>query len=89
MYWDYDNGKLCLGIARLDAPGTLHHVMIRDLEGKGIFYDNEDRENFLSRVGQLAERTGDRILAWSLMNNHAHLLLFSGARGLWPRLREI
>jgi len=36
--------------ARLDAPGTLHHVMIRGLEGKEIFYDNEDWENFLSRV---------------------------------------
>jgi hypothetical protein len=24
---------------RLDAPGTLHHVMIRGMEGKGIFLD--------------------------------------------------
>ena len=37
--------------ARLDTPGTLHHVMIPVLEGKEIFYDDGDRENFLSRVG--------------------------------------
>ena len=75
--------------ARLDAPGTLHHVMIRGLEGKEIFYDHEDRENFLLRIGQLAKRTGDRILAWSLMNNHAHLLLFSGAAGLSTFMRRL
>jgi len=75
--------------ARLDAPGTLHHVMIRGLEGKEIFCDDEDRENFLSRLGQLAERTADRILAWSLMNNHAHLLLFSGAVGLSTFMRRL
>jgi REP element-mobilizing transposase RayT len=63
--------------------------MIRGLEGKEIFYDSEDRENFLSRIGQLAERTGDRILAWSFMNNHAHLLLFSGAAGLSTFMRRL
>ena len=56
--------------ARLDAPGTLHHVMIRGIEGTKIFDDDVDRENFLFRVGKLVESTGTRILAWALMNNH-------------------
>jgi len=30
--------------ARLDAPRTLHHVMLRGIEGKSIFLDKEDRE---------------------------------------------
>ncbi len=75
--------------ARLDAPGTLHHVMIRGLEGRDIFRDDEDRENFLSRLGRLAKRTGDRILAWSLMENHVHLLLFSGPSGLSTLMRRL
>ncbi len=75
--------------ARLDAPGTLHHVMIRGLEGKKIFYDDEDRENFLSRVGQLAKSNGERVMAWSLMNNHVHLLLFSGPSGLSTFMRRL
>jgi hypothetical protein len=33
--------------------------MIRGLEGKEIFYDDEDRENFLYRLGQLAKEAGD------------------------------
>jgi hypothetical protein len=49
--------------ARLDAPGTLHHIMIRGIEGIQIFRDDRDRENFLSRIGPLVDKTGTRIMA--------------------------
>jgi hypothetical protein len=55
--------------ARLDAPGTLHHVMIRGIEGQSIFREDKDRENFLSRLSQISEDTKARILAWTLMDN--------------------
>ena len=71
--------------ARLDEPGTLYHVMIRGIEGANIFWDDKDREHFLSLVGEIAKDTGTRILAWTLMDNHVHVLLFSGPSGL-PRL---
>jgi len=44
--------------ARLDAPGTLHHVMIRGIEGSPIFQGDEDRSNFLSRLSHLVDTTG-------------------------------
>ena len=44
--------------ARLDVPGTLHHVMVRGIEGSNIFRDKEDRKAFLDRMGVLVE--GDR-----------------------------
>jgi REP element-mobilizing transposase RayT len=56
--------------------------MIRGIERADIFRDDRDREHFVSRVGEIAEATGTRILAWVLMNNHVHLLLFSGSSGL-------
>ena len=56
--------------ARLDSPGTLHHVMIRGIEGRNIFLGDEDREKFLSRVRELSLDTGTRVLAWALMKNH-------------------
>ncbi|MCJ7492701.1 MAG: transposase, partial [Deltaproteobacteria bacterium] len=40
--------------ARLDAPGTLHHVMIRGIEGKRIFRDTQDRKDFVTRLGDLS-----------------------------------
>lgn len=30
-------------LARLDAPGTLHHVVLRGLAGEQIVADEEDR----------------------------------------------
>jgi REP element-mobilizing transposase RayT len=75
--------------ARLDAPGTLHHVMVRGIDGITIFRDDRDREDFLARIEQLVEATGTRILAWVLMDNHIHLLLFSGPSGIAAFMRRL
>ena len=75
--------------ARLDAPGTLHHVMIRGIERGTIFRNDEDRKDFLARVGELVKKTGTRILAWVLMDNHAHFLLFSGPAGISSFMRKL
>ncbi len=48
--------------ARLDAPGTLHHVMGRGIEGNDIFRVKKDREDFLDRLarwGILERRSPD------------------------------
>ena len=75
--------------ARLDAPGTLHHVMIRGIEGANIFTDDKDREHFLSKVGEIGKATETLILAWALMDNHVHMLLFSGPSGLPRFMRRL
>lgn len=73
---------------RLDAPGTLHHVMIRGIERGSIVRDDQDREEFLKRMGRLVKETATAIYAFALMNNHAHLLLKSGPRGLPTYMRR-
>ena len=75
--------------ARLDAPGTLHHVIIRGIERRRIVDDGEDRKRFLGRLGGLARETGTRVYAWSLMPNHAHLLVRSGPAGLPQFMRRL
>ena len=75
--------------ARLDAPGTLHHVIIRGIERRTIVEDREDREEFVSRMGQIATETGTVIYAWSLMTNHAHILVRSAQRGLAEYMRRV
>ena len=67
--------------ARLDAPGTLHHVVPRGIEKRRIVDDDKDRQNFVTRLGDLAKDTQTPIYAWSLLTNHAHLLLRSGPLG--------
>ena len=64
--------------ARLDAPGTLHHLIARAIDGTLLFRERKDREIFLSRLPLLLKMTGTLILAWALMDNHFHLLILSG-----------
>ena len=68
--------------ARLDAPGTLHHVIIGRIEKRKIVDDKNDQNRFVERMGQIALDTDTTIYAWALMTNHAHILLKSGQQGL-------
>lgn len=61
--------------ARLDIPGLLQHVIVRGIEKRDIFLDNEDRGLFLARFSSLLSDTETKCYAWALMSNHAHLLL--------------
>ncbi len=36
---------------RIDAPGALHHIIVRGIERRKIFKDGTDRINFLDRLG--------------------------------------
>lgn len=75
--------------ARLDAPGTLHHVIIRGIERKKIVSDDTDKRNFVSRMGTIASETKTSIYAWALLTNHAHILLRSGSLGLSRYMRRL
>ena len=75
--------------ARLDSPGTLHHVMVRGIEKRPIVNDETDRKDFVRRLGALAEETQTPIYAWALMSNHVHILLCSGALGLAKFMRRL
>jgi len=56
--------------ARLDAPGTLHHIIGRGIEGVEIFRTDFDRDDFLSRVAELCRGKGWAMFAWAVMPTH-------------------
>lgn len=64
--------------ARIDAPGALHHIIIRGIERKAIFKDDADRVNFIERIGHIISETQTVCYAWVLMTNHVHFLLKTG-----------
>lgn len=74
--------------ARLDAPGTLHHVIVRGIERRFIVDDNEDRKLFVEKMSHLAVDTKTIIYAWALLSNHAHILLRSSESGLSNFMRR-
>ncbi len=65
-------------LARLDAPGILHHITIRGIERRGIFRDSKDQDDLLARLEDLIPRTNMSCYAWALLSNHAHFLLRTG-----------
>jgi len=61
--------------SRIDAAGAIHHIIIRGIERKKIFRNDADRRNFIERFGKIVTETKTACFAWSLIPNHAHLLL--------------
>ena len=43
--------------ARLDQPGFLQHVIVRGIEKRDIFLDDEDRDDFVRRLSTLLLET--------------------------------
>ena len=75
--------------SRLDAPGALHHVMVRGIEGRSIFADDVDRQDWVDRLATIGPETGLSVLAWALLPNHFHLLVRTGARPLATTMRRL
>ncbi len=75
--------------ARLDAPGVLHHVMIRGIERRKIFRSNKDSEDFIERLADLCPGTHTTCYAWAFMSNHAHFLFRTGKEPLSRLMRRL
>jgi putative transposase len=74
---------------RLDAPGVLHHVMGRGIEGTKVFRNQGDRKDFVERVGELCDAGAWVAYAWALMPNHFHLLVRSAKESLPFSMRRL
>lgn len=61
--------------ARLDIQGLLQHVIVRGIERRDIFLNDDDRRFFVQRFTSLLEKTDTVCFAWTLLSNHFHLLV--------------
>ena len=75
--------------ARLDSPGILHHVIIRGIERRKIFRDDDDRDDLVERLADLLPKTRTVCYAWAFLDNHAHFLLRSGPGGMATLMRRL
>ena len=75
--------------ARIDIPGHFYHVIARGIEGRKIFTDEHDYEDFLSRFEKALDKTGNKCFAFSLLENHFHLLIMRGRRPLAELMRRL
>ena len=61
--------------AREKSESDVYHVMVRGIDRTNLFYDEEDRHEFLRRLKRYRDECGFAVYAWCLMSNHAHLLM--------------
>ena len=76
-------------LARLDTPGGVQHIIIRGIERRSIFRDNNDRDDLIDRLALLLPETKTACYAWTFMPNHAHFLFRSGAVGISTLMRKL
>lgn len=60
---------------RIEFEGALYHVLSRGNGRQDIYYDDQDRHQFLKTIGEMSERFEIDVFAYALMENHYHLLL--------------
>ena len=75
--------------ARIDAPGALHHIIVRGIDRRKIFFDDFDRADFLNRLGLMLSESKTPCFAWTLIPNHLHLLLRTGAAPIATVMRRL
>lgn len=69
-------------LPRLNAPGTVFHVMARGNGGQATFRDADDLGFFCGWLRRLKNETGYEVFAYCLMTNHFHLLVRTGRQDL-------
>lgn len=75
--------------ARLNIAGAIYHVITRGIERREIFKDEEDREEFLIRLGEGIKKVECRCYGWALMSNHIHLIIGTGTKSLSELMKRV
>jgi putative transposase len=75
--------------ARLDAPGALHHIMVRGINKTEIFSEAKDKKMFVERLSAAVIEGQCAIYAWAVMDNHSHILFRSGKQGISDIMRKV
>ena len=52
--------------------------MVRRIQRRTSFRDDRDRQDFVQRLGALAEQAARRVYGWALLSNLLHLLVSTG-----------
>jgi len=74
---------------RIEYPGAVYHVTSRGNARADIFDDDNDRNLFLSILGQTVKRFNWLCHAYCLMDNHYHLLIETPEGNLSAGMRHL
>lgn len=75
--------------ARITYPGAFHHVMNRGHGGKAIFYKSSYKRHFLTTLTEQSKRYRIKLLVYSIMDTHYHLILQNSSGKLSDFMRQL
>ena len=75
--------------ARIDYPGSFHHVIVRGIQEKYIFKEEYDKKELYTRLKNILKKSNLQIYAWSIMSNHFHLAIQTGKTSLSEFMRQL
>lgn len=64
-------------ITRSSLETSFFHIMVQGVNKEYIFNDEKYMNNYMSLINKYKEEYNIEIIAYCIMNNHAHLLVFS------------
>ncbi len=74
---------------RIELAGAVYHVSARSEAGEPVFTDDADRASLLAVLGQAMQRFDAQVLAYCLMPDHYHLVLFTRQANLSRLMRHL
>lgn len=74
---------------RIEFPGAVYHVTARGDRRELIFEDDDDRRALLGVVAQAMARFDAQVLAYCLMGNHYHFVLYTRQGNLSRLMRHV
>lgn len=74
---------------RIEYPGAWYHVINRGAGRQRVFHSDRSREIFLTLLGDISQIYSVEIHAYSLMENHYHLLIHTPRGGLSQAMRHL
>ncbi len=67
----------------------IYHVMLRGIDGRKIFLDNEDKEKFIYSMLNSKKKANYFLIGYCLMSNHVHLLIKEGPEEIGISIKRI
>ena len=61
--------------ARIKSNTGIYHIMLRGIDKRNIFLDDNDKLKFISDIKKAKEKANFNIFGYCLMDNHVHLLM--------------
>lgn len=75
--------------ARSKSATGIYHVMLSGNECKPIFLDDEDKKKFVDIMLQKKDGTSSRLYAYSVMDNHVHVVIQEVSQSLERFVKRI